>query len=751
MQPVSSLQSQHSEHPDCYRRGIALILLTFAILGVLYSVIVPPFEASDELWHYPMVKYIADHWSLPVQVPGVETPWRQEGSQPPLYYFLMAVATAWIDTSDMEAVRYLNPHVDNGVATPDGNINLVVHDPAREAFPWRGTILALHIIRFLSVLMGVGSVYLTYRIVRLVLPLHPELALGAAAIHAFTPMFVFISASVNNDNLAVLLCNLAVLMILNLADLNTQRALVFYVALGVVLGLAALTKLGWPALAVLVALVVTLRALRYRSWKEFVLGGVATALPLVCIAGWWYWRNFILYGDWLGLNVFKLILGTREVPADLAQLWRERHSFAAGYWGNFGGLNVPMPSLVYGMLNGCAMFAALGLIPAIVRWRNSLRKLHLALCFLWGLGVFLPWALSWARDTWSSQGRLVFSAISTWSLMLALGVVGWFPRDSGRHVPLGFALLLFGLAVIAPFAWIRPAYALPEHLTHVSIPHPLEVNFGDILRLRGYELDTAAVQPGGQVPVTLYWEAIAPAERDYTVFVHLLGEGELLVAQRDTFPGLGRLSTTRLKPGYTWRDRYVLQVPDTAWTPDVAQLEVGLYDRTSGARVLTDTGADNVRFGRVEVLPRPGEFPNPIFINFGNKLALVGYELRQRVVRPSETIELILYWKALRAMDTDYTISVQVIDSMWRKAAQRDGWPVDGTAPTSTWRPGQPITDPYALAVATDAPPGVYEVRVVVYQFQEGRIVHLPTVPKGGRMQATSVTLTTIRVLPTER
>jgi len=737
---------------------VALILIFFTVLGVLYSIVVPPFEASDELWHYPMVKYIADHWSLPVQVPGVETPWRQEGSQPPLYYFLMAIATSWIDTSDMETVRHLNPHVDNGVATPDGNINLVVHHPAYEAFPWRGTILALHIIRFLSVLMGAGSVYLTCRIARAVFPLHPELALGAAAIHAFTPMFIFISGSVNNDNLAILLCNLTLLMILKLADYDVRSAgeaakirLSSYILTGVTLGLAALTKLGWPALAVLTALVITVRALRHRSWKEFLVGGVATALPLVCIAGWWYWRNFRLYGDWLGLNVFKLILGTREVPADLAQLWRERYSFAAGYWGNFGGLNVPMPTPVYRVLNFVTSVAAVGLLPALIKLRTSARRFHCAICLLWGLGVFLPWALSWARDTWSSQGRLVFSAISTWSLLLAVGLGGWLDRRLRHGVLLTFAVFLLALALVAPFAWIRPAYSLPEHLTDVTVPYPLEVEFGEVLRLRGYDLEAAAVQPGGQIAVTLYWEAIAPAGRDYTVFIHLLGEGDLLVAQRDTFPGLGRLSTTWLEPGYTWSDRYVLQIPRTAYTPDVAQLEVGLYDRNSGIRLPTDSGADNVRFGRVEVLPIPGDFPHPISINFGDRMVLAGYELEQRVVRPAETIELVLYWKALRPMDTDYSVSVQVIDSAWRKAAQRDGWPVDGTAPTSTWKPGRPVTDVYTLPVAADALPGVYEVRVIVYQLRDGRIVHLPTVPEDGRMQATSVPLTTVRVLPAGR
>ena len=50
---------------------LALVLLLFLFLGAGYSIVVPPFEASDELWHYPMVKYVADHWTLPVQVPGI--------------------------------------------------------------------------------------------------------------------------------------------------------------------------------------------------------------------------------------------------------------------------------------------------------------------------------------------------------------------------------------------------------------------------------------------------------------------------------------------------------------------------------------------------------------------------------------------------------------------------------------------------------------------------------------------------------
>ncbi len=770
------------------RRILVLILILFTALGVIYSIVVPPFEASDEKWHYPMVKYVADHWSLPVQEPGVETPWRQEGSQQPLYYALAAAATFWIDTSDMETVRHLNPHVDPG-ATPDGNVNLVVHRPAREAFPWRGTVLAVHLIRFLSVLMGAAAVYLTYLIVREVLPDQPVLALGAAAVHAFTPMAIFISGAVNNDNLVVPLSSLALLMLLRLLrhrGLTWQGSVGRYLLLGIVLGLGALTKTSSLALTVLTALVVVVRAVRRRSWTEFFAGGLATLLPLLAVAGWWYLRNLRLYGDLLGWNVFIEILGQRDVPAGLAQLWRERYSFAAGYWGNFGGLNVPMSTWVYTVLNTLTVVAALGLIALLFRqaimaqkhlvighWSLVIDRWSFVICLLYGLGVLIPWS-RWASITWSSQGRLVFAALPVWSLLLVLGLAGWLPRRWGQWAVVAFALFLLGLSVAVPFAWIKPAYALPEPLTDAqvaAIPQRLEADFGGVMRLLGYDLETelppasGGVEPGGWVGVTLYWEALAPADRDYTVFVHLLGEGELLVAQRDTFPGLGWLSTMWLEPGFRWADRCVLQVPDTAYTPDEAQVQVGLYDATGEGR-LPATGpegeppGDNMRFGRIQLRSHPvgafppvggaegGDIPNPISINFGDRMELVGYDLDRRVVRQGETITLTLYWRGLRRMDVNYTVSAQLVDAGQRKAAQHDGWPLDRAAPTAAWEPGQVLADPYVLAVSQGVPPGVYGVRVVVYAFEEGGIMHLPTVPAGGQMQANHITLTTVRVVP---
>ena len=194
------------------KRWLALIITLYLMLGVVYAVTTPVFEASDELWHYPMIRHLADGNPLPIQGADRVGPWKQQASQPPLYYYVGAALTFWIDTSDMEQVRWLNPHVDNGVITEDGNINLTIHDP--DWNQWQGTLLAVHLVRLFSVLLGATTVYFTYRIAKAVAPERPEIALGATAVNAFLPMFLFISGAVNNDNLVMSLVGPALVMMI---------------------------------------------------------------------------------------------------------------------------------------------------------------------------------------------------------------------------------------------------------------------------------------------------------------------------------------------------------------------------------------------------------------------------------------------------------------------------------------------------------------------------------------------------------
>jgi 4-amino-4-deoxy-L-arabinose transferase-like glycosyltransferase len=776
------------------------ILIVFAALGILYSATMPIFEASDEVWHYPMVEVIARTGQLPVQPlePGQTSgPWRQEGSQPPLYYALGAALTFWIDTGDMAEVRHLNPHVKAGEATPErSNVNLVVHDPTIEGLPWTGTVLAVHLVRVLSVALGTWAVYLTWALVTELFPTRPWLALTTAAVHAFTPMYLFISSSVNNDNLIVPLATLTLLLIVRRVKapgrMSGNASLLPYVAIGAVLGLGLLTKASAIALIPFAG-----AALAWETWRLprgtkvarraafFVVRLVAFVVPAIAISGWWFYRNYRLYEDWLGLNAFYAVLGTRDVPASFIQLWSERFAFAAGYWGNFGGLNVPFPHWIYTVLNGLAIVAAVGLLLRLGLWlanglgvvrrprsndtdraESPLRQLWpftwdditaaRVLAWMWPCAVLVSWA-RWATVTWSSQGRLIFSAIPLWSLALVLGWTAWMPQRRSRYgagLAATGALFLAILSTAALPLIILPAYRPPDDRTgNVSSTFTLtDATFGQALRLVGYRLSTQQLQPGESVELELLWTATGTTPTDHSIFIHILGEGDRIIAQRDSFPARGLVSTTQLQAGDGWRERYLIALPTTAYAPDRLEVAVGLYETATGERLPrvdsgTPTGSDTIHFGEIALVPRDEGLGNQIDVRFGPGIALTGYELSDLVVSSGGSLEVTLSWLCTAPLPTDYTISVQLIDAHWNKAGQSDSWPLDGEAPTSAWKTGRTIEERRTLEIGPDAVPGTYDLRLAIYYVDEsGDLVHLPVRLSNDTMATKSVVLTTIRV-----
>ena len=793
------------------KRWLTLILLLFLLLGGSYALITPVFEASDELWHYPMVRHLADGHPLPVQVfdPAEAGPWHQQASQPPLYYYLGAAVTFWIDTADMAQVRHLNPHVNSGVVTVDGNHNLVVHDP--QANPWRGTLLAIRIVRIVSVLLGAVTVFLTYQIARELAPQRPEIALGAAAFNAFTPMFLFISGAVNNDNLVIPLASLALLLMIRLVKssqlsvvssqsaVGSQRSaigrwrlavgtpspyavrLASFALIGVVIGLAALTKISGVGL-----LLLALGAVFMGEWVRFdetrSIGtrsdGTVSARALVglllatlgwwamvaasawAIGGWWYVRNWLLYGDWTGWNAFIAVLGQRPQPATLAQLWSERSGFMASYWGLFGGLNVPLPEWIYWTLNALAIAAVVGLFVYLARivfskisqitqikeksTQSLIRYLFdfvaanfaLIVCLLWVIAIVFG-LIQWTTVTWSSQGRLVFTAISALSGLFVLGLVGWLPPRLARPIVVALAAFLFLVSATAPWAIIRPAYQPPLATAAELPPHePLGAEFGGQMRLVGYAFEQTAVTPGGQFDLTLIWEAIAPMDRDWSVFVHL--NDPVLnapIAQRDMYPGRGLLATSFLMPGQLVVDHYRLMVPSTAVAPAELNLVVGLYDYFRGERLLLANGRDALILGEIGLTPVPGEYPNATSINFGNQLELVGFQLDPRAAAPGESMQLELYWRPLRPLRANYSFSTQLVDldrgdnTRWAAA---DLTPEGGTI---AWPVGEVQTMTLTLVASDDTPPQVYPLILAIYTVTEtGGFERLQLVTPDGRV-----------------
>ncbi len=110
--------------------------------------------------------------------------------------------------------------------------------------------------------------------------------------------------------------------------------------------------------------------------------------------------------------------------------------------------------------------------------------------------------------------------------------------------------------------------------TDLQPPQPLQANLGDQMELRGYGVSGPA---DGQLAVTLYWQALAPMARDYSIFVHLLGPDGQMVAQHDGQPFWDvAIPTSSWQPGEKLLDRHALALPDNL-PPGDYQLQAGVY------------------------------------------------------------------------------------------------------------------------------------------------------------------------------
>ena len=670
-----------------------------------------------------------------MQDEGSTDAWAQEGSQPPLYYAIGALLISGMDTSDAEELLWFNPHVNMGVPLKEGNKNVYIHTE-REAFPYQGAALAAHLLRLLSTLMGVGTVLATYHIVHLAFPDEPTLALGAAALNAFMPQFVFISSAINNDNLVMLLSSWAIWAMLRLwvRPLNWQAGLI----IGALMGAATMAKLSGLGLAALLALTLAGLWWRRRDWRGIVSVGLSAATVATTIAGWWFARNLRLYGDPTGLSAMLDVFGRRQVAPGIAGLLAEFEGLRISYWAIFGWFNILSWPPLYKLLDVMLIVALGGFVYTIVRRSKPPTERQIA----WGISM-LAWLLillasliRWTRMTSGTQGRLLFPGISAMSGLMVVGLCQWLAAERRRYVVLVLGGGFLVWAAICPIAHIAPAYARPPLLAPSEVPakaSPVHITYGDQMELVAYELDTDSLTPGDTLHVTAYWRCIAPTDRDYSIYVHLYGQEGEAIGQIDTYPGLGTYPTSLWDAGQIVKDVYPVTVSPDARVPILARIEIGPYLKDGGAPPLPlfdgqsrPLGSPVV--GRVRVAsPRPAqhEIANPLSASFGDQIALIGYELEGTSAKPGGSIKLGLFWQALRNLDQDYTIFVHIANDQNILAGQQDRRPANGDYPTNVWRSGDIVRDAIEIPIRADAAPGDYRLLVGLYQLESG--LRLPT------------------------
>lgn len=430
-----------------------LILIAYLVLGTMYAVLTPAWQAPDEPAHYNYVRYLATESGFPELVSGCydqayleQLTTRRfppglpinrlcyEFHQPPLYYLL---------------------------AAPIFKLS-------------NGSLIAL---RLFSLGLGMGVVVLAFFIGHAIFPEQQAIALGTMAFVSFVPMHLAMLASVNNDALAEL--SLAVLLLCLARRLLADQtpSTLNNVWLGILLGLGLVTKTTVYIVIPLVAVTLWLASNRKVGPQKNQVDWAALARQCLIIYGLallialpWYLRNSALYGrfDILGLarhdEVVVGQLRTADYIADVG--WRAylgdfvRTTFHS-FWGQFGWMAVPMDSRSYLFLSLLTLIALGGLVGY---WRRQTIKVDRSADDILSIGqskalvvmgltvIFMVLAYLGYNLTFKQfQGRYLFPALIPLGLFFTLGLQEGLARRWTGWLVAGLGVV-FGWVVVSSIA-----------------------------------------------------------------------------------------------------------------------------------------------------------------------------------------------------------------------------------------------------------------------------------------------------------
>lgn len=731
----------------------------FVLLAGWYSLVIPSGEGLDEVPHFAYVHFVRETRSLPIQ------PWGDNeremvvwmGHHPPLYYVAGALLSGWTDTRDWERALRANPRFVWTEHEPRFGWNVTLQPPD-ETLPPDGARLALHYLRLWSVALGGVALLAIYRTGRLLLPAQPWISVTAIALVGLNPSFVYTSSTVHHDALIVMIYALSLWWMVHALQNSVTPGMALVG--GGLLAAGLLTKLSGLTLVGLFGLTILLVAHRSRDPRIVLRLGVPVFGIALIAAGWWYLRNYLLYGDPLGWAMF-LSTHAHMVRPDPYTLSTFRDEFLAQlgrtYWGAFGYMHILLPQSFHRVMWTLTAVGATGAGVAAARWQTLWQKgrwrAWLVLLTAVGL-VFASFVRFSMATVGAGHGRYLLTVAGPLALAMSIGLNALTALRAQRLIAGAVTLGLAGYAVIAPIRYVLPLYAPPDPTSPVVLERAERVaaRFGDSIELAGYSWEPRIVAPGNEVELALHWRALGNSRPDLYVDLTLRDRFGSAFHQRGFWP-LPAHPTVAWTTGALYTTRRSIRIPPDA-LPGLGTLELVVRRGRGGPALRVSGGAapntgDALALQTVRVGQPPTQDPtlaaptHPREIELGERITLLGYDLEGIPAGAGEEITLDLYWRAGARVERSYTVFVQLLDADRRLVVQQNNEPNRGRYPTSLWQPGTVIRDRYRLTLPADLEPGRYVLVVGMYEWPA--IERLP-VSENGVDRGDAIQLDTILV-----
>ena len=364
------------------------ICLAIIIIGVccrlLFLFFTPTYYAPDEQAHFNYVKYLYENRSFPIQTTQTGAPTNDwEYYQPPLYYLASAPIYAMVRNS------YGGDHY-----------------------------ASVRVIRLFSILLWGINVLLALKILENLRLTSTFIKTFVVSMVSFLPTYAYLSSVINNDNLLITLGGVILYL------LSRKRSISNSVVLGVVLGLALLTKL--TAVVFLLTIVAMLFFQWIRRSLSFSSAGFHLVLILVlasAVASPWYVRNVIVYGDITAEKIANIRVhwpSTSYALQFIQQYMKESFWSVAGIRNNIRFL--PRAGIYLSYL------ALAGLLYGLVLRRREMRDflegegaaflIAMALAIVVNIALVFRFGMLYAQG----QGRFLFPMLVPISLLMAIGI-----------------------------------------------------------------------------------------------------------------------------------------------------------------------------------------------------------------------------------------------------------------------------------------------------------------------------------------
>jgi len=373
------------------------------------------------------------------------------------------------------------------------------------------------------------------------------------------------------------------------------------------------------------------------------------------------------------------------------------------------------------------------LVGLVIGWR-TLRN-QILLLVLWFVPFFILYIFIMRYP-----GTHFYLLMESWCLLAAVPLAAL--TQSHRIRP---ALRWAGLALVTTWLLVSAGYL---YLTFLRQSPEYVINY-DQTRVPFYWApygENIPAKPRFGFPLQEGWKAVGTLAEWGCLGESFASSERSRVLRRWYLPAVARYRFDQL-PDYIYVTRHVQEV-NIDFTDEVLEG----YQRVGEVRVrdeprielwareplpvpyVTYYVEDFALFD--QIVPALDGWPDPTVRlsdeDLGGVVVLESAGLADTTTSRGDLLHLLLVWRPMQSLPTDYKLFVHLADESGQPLAQWDGYPCSNTGRTSRWTAGESVRDHVLLRIPDDVPPGEYSLLAGFYDPATGarlgdRAIHLAT------------------------